>query len=347
MSSLDTHCGIFDFESEKVRVLGQVANLEEKVQVLEEISDDPFNTREFRRVSDDIDRVKALSERLHSGEMQREFEAKVSDTQVRSRRNLLDFGMRIKRSDSNTASEAVISHTDLQTLPKCTLCDLCIECGRAMHIDERSSVAVCLECGVEVSFIQCTQMTTNYSDAVPMDCKRKGYVYDRSNRFREKLTCYQFKEKKLVPVSDIKAVAQHLFSKGVLKSSDVNTNNVRNALKELRMREHYENCPQITYRLRGDTPPYLTPEEEHRCIQMFEQMQEPFEVVSGTLAPSRRNFLHYSYCLFRILHILGKVDSADGFVLLKGVDKMRAMDAMFEPMCKMLGWTFVSMQKLI
>ena len=73
---------------------------------------------------------------------------------------------------------------------------------------------------------------------------------------------------------------------------------------------------------------------------MFAQMQEPFEQVREKLFPERKNFLSYSYILFKFCEILGLDEFKQNFQLLKGRDKLHKQDQIFRAICEKLNWSF-------
>jgi len=67
-------------------------------------------------------------------------------------------------------------------------------------------------------------------------------------------------------------------------------------------------------------------------------MQEPFEQVREKLFPERKNFLSYSYILFKFCEILGLDEFKQNFQLLKGRDKLHKQDQIFRAICEKLNW---------
>ena len=82
----------------------------------------------------------------------------------------------------------------------------------------------------------------------------------------------------------------------------------------------------------------MSPEIEEMCRLMFIAVQPAFE----KHCPSdRKNFLSYSYCLFKFLQLLGCQEFLDNFTLLKGRDKLLKQDAIFSKICEELDWEYV------
>ena len=117
---------------------------------------------------------------------------------------------------------------------------------------------------------------------------------------------------------------------------------IRQILKQLRERKAYDHVAQIYTRITGIHAPRISADQEERCRSMFVAMQPSFD---RHCPKTRKNFLSYTYVLYRCFHLLGLRHMLDGFSLLKGKDKLAGADEMFEMICKDLGWKFVPIEK--
>ena len=70
----------------------------------------------------------------------------------------------------------------------------------------------------------------------------------------------------------------------------------------------------------------------------FIAMQPAFE---KHCPKDRKNFLSYSYCLYKFFQLLGFEDYLNSFTLLKGRDKLHRQDQIFRKICVELNWEFV------
>lgn len=118
---------------------------------------------------------------------------------------------------------------------------------------------------------------------------------------------------------------------------DVTHQRVRDSLKRLKHRKAYEHVVQITSRITGQPPPQMTPDMEETCRTMFMAVQPSFD---RHCPPDRKNFLSYSYCLYKFFELLGYDDLLQSFSLLKGRDKLEKQDQIFSKICADLDWTF-------
>ncbi len=71
---------------------------------------------------------------------------------------------------------------------------------------------------------------------------------------------------------------------------------------------------------------------------MFSEIQEPFEKHCPT---TRKNFLSYSYVLYKFCELLGEDSLKQHFPLLKSAEKLYAQDSIWKNICKELGWEFI------
>lgn len=213
--------------------------------------------------------------------------------------------------------------------------DTCAICGGRMLMLERKSTVCCEDCGHSTPHIDLTTCTQTQKG----DIEFVSQTYKRSNHFLEWLNQCQAKESTRVSDTVLESVMRELYKIGIRECESVNVQNVRAALKTLKMRSQYEHVCQITCRINGEPPPRLQPAIEERLRLMFLAMQGPFELVKGR----RKNFLSYAYTLQQMLSLLG-VDIASirnlGFTLLKGRDKLEKQNLIYEKVCHHLGWHY-------
>ena len=82
----------------------------------------------------------------------------------------------------------------------------------------------------------------------------------------------------------------------------------------------------------------LTVEDEEQLKLMFLSIQASFD---RHCPPDRKNFLSYSYCLFKFCELLGLDSFLSMFSLLKGRDKLHRQDLIFKKICEDLDWEFI------
>jgi len=71
---------------------------------------------------------------------------------------------------------------------------------------------------------------------------------------------------------------------------------------------------------------------------MFKMIQSPFE---KHCPPTRKNFLSYSYTLYKLCELIGRKDLLPLFSLLKSREKLFSQDKIWKNICIELNWTFI------
>ncbi len=116
---------------------------------------------------------------------------------------------------------------------------------------------------------------------------------------------------------------------------------IRGYLKKLGYNKYYEHISHIICRLNGKQPPTISSEVEAKLRRMFKEIQEPFAKVCPIIQKSRKNFLSYSYVLYKFVELLGLDELKLLFPLLKSREKLYQQDKIWEAICKELNWEFI------
>ena len=212
----------------------------------------------------------------------------------------------------------------------------CDQCGEGtLKRSSTESTIICDSCGHSKSFIESTSSTLGYSEDTSSDYA--SFSYKRANHFTEWLNSTQAKETTEVPTEVIEGVMQ-IFYEQRLKITDITTEKVRAALKAKRQRRYYENVQLIHSLITGQQPMRFTPEQEARLRAMFSQIQDPFE---KNCPSTRKNFLSYSYVLYKFVELLALDYFKSSFSLLKGRDKLYRQDQIWQKICADLDWEFI------
>lgn len=86
-------------------------------------------------------------------------------------------------------------------------------------------------------------------------------------------------------------------------------------------------------------PPKMTQALEDKLRMMFRDIQEPF---NNNCPESRKNFLSYSYVLYKFCELLGEDDYLPCFPLLKSKEKLYQQDVIWKQICADLQWEYIS-----
>ena len=147
----------------------------------------------------------------------------------------------------------------------------------------------------------------------------------------------QAKESYEVPNDVLDKVMHELYKQRINDIENITPQKIRDILKTLKIRKAYDHVVQIHSKITGIKPSRMTPEMEDTCRLMFIAVQPVFEKYCPK---ERKNFLSYSYCLYKFFQILGLYQFLDCFSLLKGRDKLAKQDDIFRQICDDLNWEF-------
>ena len=164
------------------------------------------------------------------------------------------------------------------------------------------------------------------------------YSYRRENHFNEWVNQFQAKESTTVPPELIEQLREELRKRRVKNTSEITHRKVREMLKKIHMNKYYEHAPYITTILNGVQPPTMPQALEDRLRLMFGQIQTPFE---KHCPANRKNFLSYSYVLYKFCELLGEDSYLPCFPLLKSKEKLYKHDAIWKKITADLGWEFI------
>jgi len=200
-----------------------------------------------------------------------------------------------------------------------------------------TSELVCDKCGMVVDVIISEELT--YKEEQETSEKVINYSYKRDNHFNEWLSQFQAQEMTTIPTEVIEQLRNE-FKKMKIKSlNEITHAKVRGLLKKLKLNKYYEHVPYITNILSGNKPPKMQQELEERLRLMFKDIQKPFD---KNCPSERKNFLSYSYVLYKFCELLGEDSYLEYFPLLKSKEKLHQQDLIWKKICHDLHWEFIS-----
>jgi Ni,Fe-hydrogenase III component G len=197
----------------------------------------------------------------------------------------------------------------------------------------------CKDCGV-VSENTIHDFQVSYKDLQDTMMK-SSFSYKRINRFKEILSSLQAKENVDIPSCVINAINQEIEKEHDFDISLVDKKKIQYYLKRLSLTAYYDNIPHILNSINGINPIDIPIHVEEKLLQMFETIQDPFEIVKERLASSRLSFLNYHYTLHKLSELLSLDKLQKNFKLLKSIDKLRLHDSIWSGICEILGWEFI------
>ena len=212
--------------------------------------------------------------------------------------------------------------------------DICPTCDSAM-VHVANSALECPQCGTSAPLRDGVSSAVGFND----DVEFATFAYKRDNHFQEWLNSTLAKQSATIPDDVLQTTMKYLHAHRVAPA-DVTAKRVREALKDAKLRKYYDNAMQIACILTGRQPPAMAPEVESRLRAKFRMIQEPFEIYRDQVLPERKNFLSYSYVLFKLCEIENLHELKSCFSLLKGRDKLYRQDQIWKCICNHLNWTF-------
>lgn len=211
---------------------------------------------------------------------------------------------------------------------KCETCE-----SSNLFYEDVSSDMVCLDCGrAHFTF----SGERSYKEEQDTD-QTIVYSYKRENHFNEWLAQFQAKEVTNIP-QEVFDLLRKEFKKQKASKSDITQTRVREFLKKLKLNKYYEHAPYIASTLNGVTPPRMTQALEDKLRIMFHHIQKPFE---KHCPGDRKNFLSYSYILYKFCELLSEDDFLVCFPLLKSKEKLYKQDQIWKKITEELKWEFI------
>lgn len=233
--------------------------------------------------------------------------------------------------------------------------DLCPKCGISLSLTVDSQLS-CVVCGYAIRYLDATAAAMAYGN----DVEYSSFMYKRIGHLRKHMDHYQGKVRTEVPACVLREIADVIVRKFDVDCVDkVELWMVRPSLKELDRlqkelikkgkcdfpvsavidyRDLYKYYTQIFGMLTGLPPPRFTPHQEQHIYMMFKALQVPFELYKPT---DRKNFLNYTYVIFKVCQKLGYSDHLRNFCLMKDGDKLKKVDHLMKRIFEYNGWDWV------
>jgi hypothetical protein len=213
-------------------------------------------------------------------------------------------------------------------------CPNCIE-STVYHFTDTSDL-VCESCGLIIAKLISEELT--YREEQETSEKIINYSYKRENHFNEWLSQFQAQETTNIPQDVIEQLRNELKKIKVKVVEEITHARVRSLLKKLKFNKYYEHVPYITNILSGISPPKMPQELEEKLRIMFKDIQKPFD---ENCPSERKNFLSYSYVLYKFCELLSEDTYLKYFPLLKSKEKLYQQDIIWKKICKNLHWEYI------
>lgn len=216
----------------------------------------------------------------------------------------------------------------------------CGACDLPLKLCAGTATLVCPKCGAAQQHIEAPAGAVPHRDDATHHCYA-GITSKRIAHWLEWLRHVQGSETTEMPPQVLAAVRARLAEQQVAAEA-AEVQQVREALRALKLRKWYKHAPAIAGAISGRLPPRLGKEQEEKLNMMFVHAWNGFQSVCGG---TRQNFLSYSYVFRQLALILG----LDGFVphcvTLRSPDKLARADAIWHSICDRCGWAFVPLRE--
>jgi uncharacterized Zn finger protein (UPF0148 family) len=210
----------------------------------------------------------------------------------------------------------------------CTKCDIPLVCLL------QEGMMICPDCGYQ-ELLLVEQNRPIYRQSSK---EASHQSYKRINHFNEWISQIQAKESTDIPEEIFEKIVQEIKKEKMKEPVNISYHKMREILKKLQQNKYYEHIYYIIYRLNGTSPPNFSPELEEKLRNMFKEIQGPF---LKHCPKNRKNFLSYSYVLFKFCQLLEKDEFLKHFSLLKSREKLHVQDQIWKKICEEVNWEFI------
>jgi hypothetical protein len=212
--------------------------------------------------------------------------------------------------------------------------ELCKCCKTQMICLQHDAIIICESCGYqELLLVEQNRpiLKQNIKDT-------SHFSYKRINHFREWCNQVQGKESTDIPDEIFEKILNEIKKEKIIDTKTITYTKMREILKRLRINKYYEHINYIINRINGIPTPQFSSELEEKLCSMFRDIQGPF---LKHCPKDRKNFLSYSYVLYKFFQILGLSEYLKYFPLLKSREKLYIQDQIWKKICEELSYEFI------
>tara|TARA_B110000977_G_scaffold101067_1_gene132498 strand:+ start:7583 stop:8698 length:1116 start_codon:yes stop_codon:yes gene_type:complete len=210
----------------------------------------------------------------------------------------------------------------------------CKDCDEKTINDVSSGLTVCYNCGLTENSNISNLPEWNHAETHEYI---KPYSYKRTNHFKEWINQIQGREGTIIPNDVINSLIIEIKKERLKDKSLITYAKIKEFLKKLKLNKYYEHIPNIIHKITGNKQLIINTELQNKLVNMFNDIQEPFD---KNCPKNRKNFLSYSYTLYKFFQLLNKEDYLVYFPLLKSREKLFEQENIWRKICTELEWTF-------
>ena len=211
------------------------------------------------------------------------------------------------------------------TCPMCSISLVCLP---------QDGIMVCSDCGYQEALL----VEQNRPIYKQTSKEASHFSYKRINHLNEWISQIQGKESTDIPEDIFERILAEIKKENITDPKRITHTKMREILKKLRLNKYYEHINYIINRINGQPTPHFPPEIEEKLRTMFKQIQPAF---LKHCPKDRKNFLSYSYVLYKFFQLLGMDEYLRYFPLLKSREKIFAQEVIWRAICKELNWEFI------
>jgi hypothetical protein len=267
--------------------------------------------------------ILAILEEVAQDEPQEETKAKPEKKNLQRNQLLNEY---LQLEDPSMVRNTIDDYEDSWTV--------CDKCSSEMIICLNEANITCSKCGHQEALLVDTDKPS-YKDPPREACY---YAYKKINHFNEWLAQFQAKESTEIPEEIYDAILFQLKREQITDMSKLKPTKLREILRKMKCSKYYEHIPHIINRLNGQNAPFMSREDEEKLRHMFREIQPSFK---KHCPKGRRNFLSYSYVLYKFCELLEMDEYLACFPLLKNRDKLYLQDKTWELICKEQKWHYI------
>jgi len=212
--------------------------------------------------------------------------------------------------------------------------EICYKCNIPLICLQHDAIMICNNCGYqELLLVEQNRpiLRQNNKDT-------SHFSYKRINHFREWCNQVQGKESTDIPNDVFEKILNEIKKEKIMDTKKITYSKMREILKRLRINKYYEHINYIINRINGIPTPQFSPELEEKLCSMFRDIQGPF---LKHCPKDRKNFLSYSYVLYKFFQILGLNEYLKFFPLLKSREKLYVQDQIWKKICEELNYKVI------
>jgi hypothetical protein len=192
---------------------------------------------------------------------------------------------------------------------------------------------VCTSCGSTSSYADPKDRHFKETD----QCNPPSTGYDRKNHLNEWLARIQASERKMIPPDVMESVESKFIRWGV-PQSNATYRTVRQFLKDGNHQKYFEHIPQIICFLTRKRPIPIEEAKIKHIRSIFKNLQGPFDKLKPK---GRKNFLSYSFVLYKIFELLDLDEYMPYFPMLKSRSNLIKADTLWKRLCRECNYEFI------